>query len=144
MSHSKKNTSPLLAGLCLRCPQCSKGKIYARFLKIAKKCAHCGFEIARHNAADGPAFFGITLVGISSSVLAALVEVKYAPPLWVHMALWVPFILLGTVFSLVLFKSLFIAVQFKFKVGNYNQTEKRHAKGKKPQKKPGKKKTRRA
>jgi uncharacterized protein (DUF983 family) len=43
---------------------------------------------------------------------ALVVEVKYAPPLWLHAMLWIPLILLVTLAPLRLIKGLLIALQF--------------------------------
>jgi uncharacterized protein (DUF983 family) len=44
--------------------------------------------------------------------MALVVEVLYAPPLWVHAVLWVPTILLVTLAPLRLIKGLLIALQY--------------------------------
>ena len=46
---------------------------------------------------------------------ALVVEVKYAPPLWVHAMLWLPLILATTLLPLRSMKSLLIALQFHHK-----------------------------
>ncbi|MFO1015134.1 MAG: DUF983 domain-containing protein [Caulobacteraceae bacterium] len=45
------------------CPECGKGKLYRRYLKVVDECAACGLELARYPADDGPAYLTILLVG---------------------------------------------------------------------------------
>ena len=47
--------------------------------------------------------------------VALAVEVAYAPPYWVHAALWIPLILLVTLAPLRSLKGLLIALQFHHK-----------------------------
>jgi uncharacterized protein (DUF983 family) len=131
MPEAEKTRSPFLSALLLRCPACGKGKIYQKLLKPKQECVSCGFPIGGNDAADGPAFFSITFIGILTALVASLVEIKYAPALYVHLLLWPPFVLVGTVVSLIWFKSLFIAAQYYFKVGAYENREESDAQGKK-------------
>lgn len=61
------NTSPILAGLRLRCGQCGKGKLYSGYLKLSTSCPVCGRDMTGADTADGPAFF----VGFGVLVLLA-------------------------------------------------------------------------
>lgn len=53
----------LKRGLAERCPNCGRGKLYARYLKVEPVCEACGHELARYPADDGPAYFTILIVG---------------------------------------------------------------------------------
>ena len=50
-------------GLAHRCPACSKGRLYGRYLKVQPDCAACGHPLRRYPADDGPAYLTILLVG---------------------------------------------------------------------------------
>jgi uncharacterized protein (DUF983 family) len=50
-------------GLKGRCPACGDGKIFWRYLKVAKHCPTCNHELARYPADDGPAYLTILLMG---------------------------------------------------------------------------------
>lgn len=84
-------------------------------------CTHCGFNLKNHEQGDGPAFFGILLVGTLSGVFAAIVEVKYAPPLWLHAAIWIPFIIIGALLSIRLFKAMLVAAQYRLRSEDFGQ-----------------------
>ena len=57
------SVSFLRAGLLCRCPKCGRGRLYAGYLKVVQNCAHCSFELRKHDAGDGPAVFVVLLVG---------------------------------------------------------------------------------
>jgi uncharacterized protein (DUF983 family) len=44
-----------------------------------------------------------------------VVELRYAPPLWVHAALWLPLVLLTTLAPLRAMKGVLIALQYHHK-----------------------------
>jgi uncharacterized protein (DUF983 family) len=73
-----------------RCPHCDSGKMFRAFLKVADRCAVCGEAFHHHRADDAPAYFVILIVGHLVVPLALVVEVAYAPPYWLHAALWLP------------------------------------------------------
>ena len=99
--------------LAPRCPACGKGKLFKDMLSIVDECSVCGLVLKHHDAADGPTFFAITLVGFLVMGLAAWVEIAYSPPLWVHAALWVPFIFIASILSLRLFKAWIITIEHR-------------------------------
>lgn len=109
--------SPLLAGLILRCPNCSKGKLFKGYLKLADGCAACGEGFSALEQGDGPAVFVTLIVGFVVVGLALTVEVAYMPPLWVHAALWPPLILGGSLGLLPPLKGLLIGAHFRHRKG---------------------------
>ena len=77
-------------GLRGRCPACGRGHLFRAFLKVADRCDVCGEDFHHHRADDAPAYFVILIVGHVVVPVALAVEVAYAPPYWVHFALWAP------------------------------------------------------
>ncbi|QPF84458.1 DUF983 domain-containing protein [Bradyrhizobium genosp. L] len=108
-------TESALRGIACRCPRCGKGKLYSGFLTLAPRCQACDLDYAFIDAGDGPAVFIIMLAGAIVVASALIVEVKYQPPFWVHAALWLPLIIVTTIFPLRSMKSLLIALQFHHK-----------------------------
>lgn len=106
------SVSPYLAGLSGRCPQCGQGKLFDGFLALRQHCDACGLDYSFADAGDGPAVFVMFIAGFIVVGTALIVEVKYAPPLWLHAVLWLPLILLVTLGPLRLIKGLLIALQF--------------------------------
>ena len=107
--------NPILAGLAGRCPRCGKGQMFSGFINLKPACAACGLDYAFADAGDGPAVFVIMIAGFIVVGAALLVEVRYAPPLWVHLMLWLPLILLTTLAPLRLIKGVLIALQYHHK-----------------------------
>ena len=108
-------TIPIMRGLRCRCPRCGKGKLFDGFLTMAPRCEHCGLDYSFVDTADGPAFFVMFISGFLVVFAALAVEVLYSPPYWVHAALWLPLILLVTLWPLRGLKSLLISLQYHHK-----------------------------
>jgi uncharacterized protein (DUF983 family) len=80
----------LARGFFGRCPNCNRGRMFRAFLKVADRCPVCGEDFHHHRADDAPAYFVILIVGHIVVPLVLAVEVAFAPPYWVHAALWLP------------------------------------------------------
>ncbi|MEZ5924478.1 MAG: DUF983 domain-containing protein [Hyphomicrobiaceae bacterium] len=104
--------SPLAAGLGAKCPRCGQGKLFDGYLKIRPGCDVCKLDYAFANAGDGPAIFVMLLVGFVIVGGALTVEVLYRPPMWVHVALWVPLTLGLALAVLRPLKAFMIALQY--------------------------------
>lgn len=93
------------------CPVCGDGKLYAKLLDVCDKCAACGAELGKHDAADGPAFFVMFIVSILVFFMAMVLEVVATPPLWLHMVVWMPVTIGLSVYLLRIFKAWMIALE---------------------------------
>lgn len=80
----------LWRGLRCRCPSCGEGKLFRAFLKVADTCPSCGTALHHHRADDAPAYFNIFIVGHLVVPASLAVEFNFAPPYWLHVAIWVP------------------------------------------------------
>lgn len=103
--------SPIAAGIAARCPRCGRGRLFQGYIKIRPRCEVCGLDFAFANAGDGPAVFIIMLVGFVVVGGALAVEVNYQPPMWVHMAIWIPLTLVLALAILRPLKAFMIALQ---------------------------------
>jgi uncharacterized protein (DUF983 family) len=90
MAHGSAGTelSPFRAGLACRCPRCGRGRICERLLDTAERCSVCGLPIKLYDSGDGPAVLLIFVLGAITVILAWIVDVRLAPPLWVHAVIW--------------------------------------------------------
>ena len=95
------------------CPRCKKGRLFDGLLRVAPRCESCGLVIEHHGAGDGPAYFTILVYGIVVTVAAGIVEFKYGPPFWLHAALWIPLIFIGSLLCLRLFKSMLLGLEYR-------------------------------
>jgi uncharacterized protein (DUF983 family) len=105
--------SPLTAALLCRCPRCGKGRLFEGVLNVAPRCAICGLDLSAHDAGDGPAVFVILFLGALVVGLALWVEVRFAPPIWVHIVLWLPLTLGGAILMLRPLKAGLIVQQYR-------------------------------
>jgi len=120
MAVSSTTVKECFLGLC---PQCGKGPLFDGYIAVRKNCPSCGLDYAMFDAGDGPAVFGILIVGAIVCALALYVEFHFHPPMWVHLVLWIPLILILTFGFLRLAKSTLLVLQFKHKAGEGRRSE---------------------
>jgi len=106
-------TQAMLRGFLGKCPHCGKGRLFGRFLKVADRCDVCGEELHHHRADDLPAYLVIVIVGhvIVPTVLS--VETAYAPPYWLHFAIWLPLTLVSSLVLLQPVKGAVVGLQWQ-------------------------------
>ncbi|KQX17776.1 MULTISPECIES: DUF983 domain-containing protein [unclassified Sphingomonas] len=105
--------APVEAALRGLCPRCGTPGLFASFLRFADRCSGCGLDYRSFNVGDGAAAFLILIVGGVVSLLAILVELKWSPPLVVHLLLWLPLTILLTVLLLRLAKGLLLVLEYR-------------------------------
>jgi uncharacterized protein (DUF983 family) len=105
----------ILDGIRGRCPRCHRGTLFNGYIKVADRCSVCGLGLAGHDTGDGPAFFIILPLSILTAVLALLVEVKFQPPMWVHVVTWPLFIAFAVGFLLRPVKGIMIVLQYRYR-----------------------------
>jgi uncharacterized protein (DUF983 family) len=108
-------TSAFAAGLKGRCPRCGQGRLFKDFVALAPACTVCGLDYGFADSADGPAVF-ISLIGGFIVLGAALwTELTYEPPMWVHMAVFLPLTVIVCLGLLRPLKGLLVARQYETK-----------------------------
>jgi uncharacterized protein (DUF983 family) len=107
--------SPYDTGLKGLCPRCGQGHLFQSFINIAPKCDVCDMEFDFADAGDGPAVFVILIAGFLVLGAALYVEIKYEPPMWVHMAIFLPMVLVVVLGMLRPLKGLLVALQYRNK-----------------------------
>ena len=99
-----------LRGLC---PRCGAPGLFGSFLSFASYCSNCRLNFASFNVGDGAAAFLILIIGAVVSMLAIVTELRWSPPWWLHLILWVPITIVLTVGSLRIAKGLLLALEYK-------------------------------
>lgn len=79
-------------GVLCKCPACGNASAFDGYLRVTPVCASCGTHLDDLRADDAPPYFTIFLVGHIVVPLMLILERAYSPPTWVHMALWLPLI----------------------------------------------------
>ena len=77
-------------GIRNRCPVCGEGKVFKGFLRVVPECAVCRAPLGQLRADDAPPYVVIFLVGHLLVPIVFWVERNYEPPMWLHMAVWLP------------------------------------------------------
>ena len=104
---------PVRAGLLCRCPNCGKGRLFSGFLKVRPVCEVCNYDLQKIETGDGPATFIMQIAGFIVAFSALYVEIRYHPPMWVHLLVWIPLV---AVLALALMrpgKGLMTALQYR-------------------------------
>ena len=105
--------SAVRAGLKGRCPRCGEGRLFDGFLKVRPACEACALDYSRIQTGDGPATFIMQIAGFIVGFSALYVEIRYHPPMWLHLIVWLPLVV---VLSLALMRpgrGLMIALQYR-------------------------------
>ena len=115
MDQDGLQTSAIAAGLKARCPRCGQGALFRTGLLLCDKCERCGLNYAFADSGDGPAVFGILILGFLVLGGALILEFKFSPPVWVHVVLWGLLTPLCAFFLLRVLKAILIALQYQHK-----------------------------
>ena len=101
------------AALLCRCPRCGEGRVFKGLLTVREECPACHLDLSAEDAGDGPAVFVVLLLGAIAVGLAAWIELRFSPPIWVHAIVLTPVILGGAVGLLRPLKAGLIALQYR-------------------------------
>ena len=104
---------PLLVALRGLCPRCGSKTLFQSLTGFAPKCRACGLDLSAFNVGDGPAAFLILLIGAVIVGLAVTVDLKFSPPWWVHVLLWLPLTTAAVIASLRIAKALLLALEYR-------------------------------
>jgi uncharacterized protein (DUF983 family) len=109
--------SLLKNSLACRCPACGQGALFSSYLTLVKNCAVCGHPWAETDTGDGAAVFVILIAGAMIGALALWTEMRFAPPVWLHLLLWLPLTLILSLGLLRPFKSVLVALIYHTNAG---------------------------
>lgn len=113
----------MLRGLALRCPSCGRGRMFSRYLKVGDTCAKCGEELHHHRADDAPPYFTIFIVGHIVVPLLMALELAVEPPVWVHLALWLPLTVILSLALLPVVKGAIVGLQWALRMHGFGGAE---------------------
>ena len=91
--------------------------MFASFLDLAPRCAVCGLDYKFADAGDGPAVFVTLFAGFFVLGLALWTELRYEPPYWVHLVIFLPLTAVVCLGMLRPLKGLLVALQYRNKAG---------------------------
>jgi uncharacterized protein (DUF983 family) len=102
----------LARGFAMKCPNCGRGHLFRRFLKVADHCEVCGEDFSAQRADDFPAYLVIIMVGHIVVPALLAVETAYAPPAWLQLLFWLPFTMFSALGLLQPTKGAIVALQW--------------------------------
>lgn len=103
-------TQASLKGLC---PRCGAPGLFRSAVSFSDRCGTCGLDFGQFNVGDGPAAFLIMIVGGLLTIGIVMTELAFAPPIWVHVLIWVPLLVVLTVGLLRLAKAALLILEFR-------------------------------
>jgi uncharacterized protein (DUF983 family) len=106
---------PVQAGLRGACLRCGQGKLFSGFLTLNRRCNNCGLDFDFADSGDGPAVFVILIAGFLIMFTILYVDIRYEPPVWLLLAIFLPLTVLICVGMLRPLKGLAIALQYRNK-----------------------------
>lgn len=109
--------SPWKTGMAGRCPRCGEGRLFKGFLKVRPRCEACGLDFGFADSADGPAVFIMLIAGFAVLGSALYVEIAYEPPIWLHLAIWLPLSVVVCLAMMRPLKGLAVALQYANQAG---------------------------
>jgi len=103
----------LCRGFAMKCPHCGRGHLFKHFLKVADHCDVCGEDFTPQRADDFPAYLVIVVVGHIVVPALLSVEMAYAPPAWLQLAIWLPVTLFSALGLLQPTKGAIVGMQWQ-------------------------------
>lgn len=106
-----------------RCPACGAGAMYKSYLKVADQCPACGEELHHQRADDAPPYFTMFITGhvVIGGIL--WMEKAFAPPAWVHLAVWLPILVLLSLWLLPRVKGTLIGYQWAYRMHGFGDLQ---------------------
>jgi uncharacterized protein (DUF983 family) len=111
----------LKRGFRCRCPRCGEGKLFRAFLKVADKCSVCNLDFTPHRADDLPAYLVIVIVGHIVVPTALWIETDYSPPVWLQLAIYLPFTLVASLALLQPVKGAVVGMQWALRMHGFDE-----------------------
>ena len=111
----------LWRGSKLHCPQCDKGKLFTRYLKVTPTCSECGTDYTPQRSDDLPAYLVLFIVGhiVVGGMMSA--EMHYDWPVLWHMVIWPVLCVVLTLALLPPVKGAVVAMQWALKMHGFSK-----------------------
>ena len=106
-------------GVAGHCPACGRGALFTSYLKVADACPVCATELHHHRADDAPPYFTMMIVGHVVVGGALALERAFSPPMWVHMVVWLPMVVIMSLVMLPLAKGVLIGLQWALRMHGF-------------------------
>lgn len=95
------------------CPRCGAPGLFRSAVSFADRCSSCALDFNQFNVGDGPAAFLVFVVGGILTIGLVWVELAFSPPIWVHLMLWLPLLVILTVGLLRIGKAALLILEYR-------------------------------
>lgn len=112
MSDDYAPLPPVQIGVRGLCPRCGQGRIFQSFLKLKPHCDVCGLDLSFADPADGPAFFSTMIMSFPVLGFIWWLDATFEPPIWIHLVVSLPLLLLACILPLRPLKGWLVASQY--------------------------------
>lgn len=79
MTEQRDSKTAITRGLMNKCPNCGEGRLLRGYLGVPTECEACHAQLSRYPAADGPAFFTMTVMLLLLIPLIGFTWVLFRP-----------------------------------------------------------------
>lgn len=79
MTEDRDSRTAIVRGLLNKCPNCGEGHLLQGYLRVSPECEACHAPLGRYPAADGPAFFAMTIMLLLLIPLIGFTWVLFRP-----------------------------------------------------------------
>jgi uncharacterized protein (DUF983 family) len=107
----------------MKCPNCGKGHLFRRFLKVTDACEVCGEDFTPQRADDFPAYLVIIVVGHIVVPALLAVAIAYDPPIWLQLAIWLPVTLFSALALLQPTKGAIVGLQWQTGMHGFEESK---------------------
>ena len=104
-----------------RCPRCGEGRLFRAFLKVDDVCPVCGLDLTPQRADDLPAYLVIVIVGHVVVLTALWIETDYSPPVWLQLAVYLPFTSIASLILLQPVKGAVVGMQWALRMHGFSE-----------------------
>src|SRR6201985_798301 len=112
-------------GFAMKCPNCGRGHLFHRFLKVTDACEVCGEDYTAQRADDFPAYLVIVVVGHLVVPALLAVAIAYDPPTWLQLAIWLPITLFASLGLLQPTKGAIVGLQWQLGMHGFEESKRR-------------------
>jgi len=106
--------SVLKAGMGGKCPRCGHGPLFRAVLNLREACEHCGLSYRFIDTGDGPAVFGIFILGFLGLGGVLIATLRYDVPQWMALPAAIVILPIVALGLLRVLKGTLIALQYKY------------------------------
>jgi uncharacterized protein (DUF983 family) len=125
MSEAISLSKALARGFSMKCPNCGRGHLFGRFLKVVDHCEVCREDYTAQRADDFPAYLVIVVVGHIVVPALLAVAIAYDPPAWLQLAIWLPITLFSSLALLQPTKGTIVALQWQLGMHGFEEAKRR-------------------